>query len=373
MYHAGWSWAGGSPYQGTKLLASYFGGTRNPLAVRWPAKIKPDARPRSQFLHVIDVVPTIYNILGITPPRVVNGIPQDPFDGVSFANTLNDADAKEVRHMQYFDIMASRSIYHDGWMASAAGPRLPWVAGLPKGIQEWTPDKDKWELYDLSKDWSQADDLAGKMPKKLADMKDLFLIELTKNKGLPIGGAMWVPIFHPELKLAPPYTSWTFPGAITRIPEFAAPTLGNKHNLVSVDVDVPANANGVIYALGGFSGGLSLYVKDGVLSYEYNLFEIHRTQIRATSKLAAGKVKIDVETTYVERKPAGPLKVILKVNGREVASGVVPVSAPIGFTANDAPRLRHRPRLSGGYRVLRPSTLQVQRQDRGRAGEIPWC
>jgi len=336
MYHAGWAWAGSSPYQGTKLLASYFGGTRNPLAVRWPAKIKPDATPRSQFLHVIDVVPTVYNILDIMPPRMVNGVPQDPFDGVSFANTFNDAGAKVAKPTQYFDIMASRGIYHDGWMASAVGPRFPWVAGLPEGILEWSPDKDKWELYDLTNDWSQADDLADKMPEKLADMKDLFLIELTKNKGLPIGGALWIPIFHPELKLAPPYTSWDFPGAITRIPEFAAPTLGNKHNLVSVDVDVPADANGVIYSLGGFSGGLALYVKDGVLSYEYNLFELQRTHIKAKSKLPAGKAKIEVETAYVERKPAGPLKVVVKVNGEEVASGVVPVSAPLGFTANDA-------------------------------------
>jgi arylsulfatase A-like enzyme len=336
MYHAGWAWAGSSPYQGTKLLASYFGGTRNPLAVRWPARIKPDAKPRAQFLHVNDVVPTIYDILGITPPRVVNGVPQDPFDGVSFTSTFNDAGVRVAKPTQYFDIMGSRGVYHDGWMASAVGPRLPWVAGLPKGIQEWTPDKDKWELYDLTKDWSQAEDLAATMPEKLADMKDLFLIELTRNKGLPVGGGLWIPILHPELKLAPPYTSWTLPGAITRIPEVAAPTLGNKHNVVSVDVDVPANASGVIYALGAFSGGLALYVKDGVLSYEYNLFEIQRTRIKARSRLPAGKAKIEVETAYVERKPAGPLKVVVKVNGQEVASGVVPVSAPLGFTTNDA-------------------------------------
>jgi hypothetical protein len=175
-----------------------------------------------------------------------------------------------------------------------------------------------------------------KMPAKLADMKELFLIELTKNKGLPVGGGMWIPILHPELKVAPPYTSWTFPGAITRMPEFAAPALGNKDNIVSVDIDVPANANGVIYALGGFSGGLALYVKDGVLSYEYNLFEIQRTHIKAKSKLPTGKAKIEVETTYVDPKPAGPIKVALRVNGEEVASGVVPVSAPLIFTANDA-------------------------------------
>ena len=335
MYHAGWAWAGSTPYQATKLIASHFGGTRNPLAIRWPAKIKPDAIPRAQFLHVNDVVPTIYDILGITPPRVVNGIPQDQFDGVSFAGTFNDPKAPEVKHTQYFEVMGSRAIYHDGWMASAFGPRTPWVPGLPPGIKDWTPDKDKWELYDLNKDWTQADDLAGNMPAKVADMKDLFLIEFTKNKGLPIGGGLWIPILHPELRLVPPYTSWTFPGAITRMPEAVAPALGNKENLVSMDVDVPANANGVLYALGGFSGGLTLYVKDGVLSYEYNLFEIQRTDIKAQSKLPTGKVKIEVQTTYVERRPAGPLKVVLKVNGNEVAEGVVPVSAPLLFTAND--------------------------------------
>lgn len=336
MYHAGWAWAGSTPYQATKLIASHFGGTRNPLAIRWPAKIKADAAPRSQFLHVNDVVPTIYEILAITPPRVVNGIPQDPFDGASFVSTFDNANAEEVKQTQYFEIMGSRGVYHDGWMASAFGPRSPWVPGVPEGIFEWTPDKDKWELYNLNEDWSQADDLAGDMPTKLADLKDRFLIELTKNKGLPVGGGLWIPIFHPELKLAPPYTSWDFPGAITRLPEFAAPALGNKDNLVSVDVDVPANASGVIYALGGFSGGLTLYVKDGVLSYEYNLFEIQRTHIKAKDKLPAGKAKIEVETTYVERKPTGPLKVVLRVNGEEVASGEVPVSAPLTFTANDA-------------------------------------
>lgn len=336
MYHAGWAWAGGAPYQYTKLIASHFGGTRNPMAVRWPAKIKADATPRAQFLHVNDVVPTLYDILAITPPKVVNGIPQDPFDGVSFSKTFADAKAKAGKKTQYFEIMGSRAIYHDGWIASAFGPRTPWIAGQPEGILEWTPDKDRWELYNLDEDWSQADDLAAKMAGKLADMKELFLVEFTKNNGLPVGGGLWVPVFHPELRIKPPYTSWTFPGAITRIPEFAAPTLGNTPNVVTVDAEFPASANGVIYALGGFSGGLSLYVKDGILSYEYNLFEIVRTHIRSFEKLPAGKLKIEVETSYVERKAAGPLKVVLKVNGKEVGSGVVPVSAPLGFTANDA-------------------------------------
>ena len=173
------------------------------------------------------------------------------------------------------------------------------------------------------------------MPDKLADMKEMFLIEFTRNSGLPIGGGLWVSVFHPELRAKPPYTSWTFPGAITRMPEVTAPALGNTPNVVTIDADIPADANGVLYALGGFSGGLTCYVKDGVLSYEYNLFEIERTEIKAKDKLPSGRVKIEVETTYVEPRPAGPLKVVLKVNGREIASGVVPVSAPLLFTAND--------------------------------------
>ena len=181
------------------------------MAVRWPAKIKPDATPRAQFHHVNDIVPTIYEILGITPPRVVNGIPQDPIDGVSFAYTFDDAKAKEAKRTQYFEVMGSRAIYHDGWMASAFGPREPWVPGLPKGIREWTPDKDKWELYNLDEDWSQANDLADKMPEKLAEMKDLFLIEFARNSGLPIGGGLWVPVLHPELRKAPPYTRMDLP------------------------------------------------------------------------------------------------------------------------------------------------------------------
>ncbi len=335
MYHAGWAWAGSTPYKGTKLLASHFGGTRNPMAVRWPAKIKHDARPRPQFHHCNDLVPTIYEILGINPPRVVNGVVQDPIDGVSLAYSFDDPKAEGRLVTQYFEIMGSRSIYHDGWLACAIGPRLPWVPGTPSGIREWTPDKDVWELYNLAEDWSQANDLAAKMPEKLAQMKDLFLIEATRNKALPIGGGLWVPAMHPEMRVAPPYTEWNFTGDITRMPEFTAPALGNKPNLVTIEADIPANANGVLYKLGANSGGLTLFVEDGLLCYEYNLFIIMRTKIRSTEKLPIGKVKIEVETVYDEPKPGGALKVDLKVNGKLFATGMVPVSAPLGFTAND--------------------------------------
>ena len=335
MYHAGWAWAGSTPYKATKLIASHFGGTRNPMAVRWPAKIKPDATPHPQFHHVNDIVPTIYEIVGITPPKVVNGIPQDPIDGVSMAYSFADAKAKGRKTTQYFEIMGSRAIYHNGWMASAFGPRTPWTPGLPPGIKEWSPDNDTWELYNVDEDWSQANDLADKMPAKLEELKQTFLVEATKNNVLPIGGGLWTVALHPELRVVPPYKEWTFAGNMTRMPEVTAPALGNRNNLVSIDAEIPPNANGVLYALGAFSGGLAAYIKDGKLCYEYNLFEIQRTKACSPQNIATGKVKVEVETVYAEAKPAGPLNVTLKVNGTVVVRTRVPVSAPLFFTAND--------------------------------------
>lgn len=335
MYHGAWGWAGSTPYKGTKLIASHFGGTRNPMGVRWPAGIKPDKTPRPQFHHCNDVVPTIYEILGINPPREVNGVTQDSINGVSMVYSFDDPKAKGRLLTQYFEIMGSRSIYHDGWIASALGPRLPWVPGTDPGIFNWTPDKDVWELYNLEEDWSQANDLAEKMPDKVSQMKELFVIEAAKNKALPIGGGLFVPVFHPELRIQPYYTEWNFPGDFVRMPEFAAPTLGNKNNIVTINAEVPQNANGVLYKLGANSAGLTLFVEDGIICYEYNLFIIMRTKIRSKEKLPVGKVKIEVETAYIEQKPAGPLKVSIKVNGKMFAEGTVPVSAPLSFTAND--------------------------------------
>ena len=334
MYHSGWAWAGSTPYQATKLVASHFGGTRNPMAVQWPAKIKADPIPRPQFHHVNDIVPTIYQVLGITPPLVINGIPQDRIDGVSLAYTFDDAKAPGRLLTQYFEIMGSRGIYHDGWFASAFGPRIPWATGASANLATWTPDDDKWELYNIDEDWSQANDLAAEMPDKLAQMKETFAIEFARNNGYPVGGGLWV-LLHPEDRVATAYTEWTFPGRITRMPEFTAPRLGSVPSVVTIDADIPADANGVLYSLGSFSAGLTCFVLDGVLCYEYNLFEIMRTHLKATDKLPTGKVKIEVLTSYVGNpKPAGALDVKLKVNDVTVAQGTVPVSAPLAFTAN---------------------------------------
>lgn len=335
QYHAAWAWAGSSPYKGMKLLASHLGGTRNPMVIQWPGRIVPDATPRTQFHHVIDIVPTIYEIVGISHPEMVNGIPQDPIDGVSLGYAIDDQDAAGRRRTQYFEIMGSRAIYADGWMASATGPRLPWVPGIPPGITTWTPDQDTWELYDLEHDWSQSHDLAQDQPEKLAELKELFAIEAARNDALPIGGGLWVPVMHPEDRISPPYTEWEMDGDTVRVPEFCAPALGNRPNTVTIELTVSEGTNGVLYKLGGAGGGLTCYLLDGVLTYEYNLFLVQRTIIASSAPLAAGDHTVEIETGYVEPRPGGPLHVELRVDGTEVASGQVPVSAPLLFSAND--------------------------------------
>ncbi len=335
QYHAAWAWAGSTPYKGMKLLASHLGGTRNPMAVRWPARITPDAAPRDVFLHCNDIVPTIYDIVGIVPPQMVNGEPQMPIAGASFARTLADRDAPGGKKTQYFEIMGSRGIYHDGWWASARGPRLPWVPGQPPGIATWTPDNDVWELYHLDEDWSQSHDLAAEQPEKLAQMREMFMVEAARNAVLPVGGGLWVPVYHPELRIAPPYKEWEFSGDTIRMPEFCAPALGNKNNVVTIDVDIPASANGVLYALGAAAGGLTLYLDEGYLCYEYNLFILQRTKIRSEFKVPPGRATLTVTTQYADPRPAGPLDITVARNGETIAGGQVPISAPLLFTAND--------------------------------------
>ena len=335
QYHAGWAWAGSTPYKGMKLMASHLGGTRNPLAVRWPAKVAADPTPRPHFLHCNDVVPTIYQVVGIEPPRTVSGEAQMPLAGAGFAQTLVDRDAEGGKKTQYFEIMGSRGIYHDGWFAGAVGPRLPWIPGLPPGMATWTPDQDAWELYHLDQDWTQANDLAAQMPEKLAQMREMFAIEAAKNAVLPIGGGLWVPVYHPELRIAPPFREWEFSGDMIRMPEFCAPGLGNKNNVVTIDADIPEDACGVLYALGSGAGGLTCYFENGQVRYEYNLFILQKTKIRSDGVVAPGRHTITVTTQYAEPRAGGPLDIVIAVDGETVASGQVPISAPLLFTAND--------------------------------------
>ncbi len=336
MYHAGWAWAGSTPYKATKLVASHFGGTRTPMAIAWPKAIRHDMTPRSQFHHVNDIVPTIYDVLNITPPKLVDGITQDVIDGISLRYTFDSPDAPGRKQGQYFEVMGSRGYYRDGWMASVFGPRIPWVAGTPAGIATWNPDNDPWELYDLSKDFSQANDVAKREPARVAAMKAAFDADFRDNKGYPVGGGLWSAVFHPEDAPHNSATEFRFTQDVHGVPEFTAPKLGSRGNIVTIDTTLAADSAGVLYALGAFSGGLALWIENGKLEYEYNLFEITRTRIASTAPLPTGKVRIEVVTQPAGRRVHTPLNVSIRVNGQEVAKGQVPVSAPLAFTANDA-------------------------------------
>jgi arylsulfatase A-like enzyme len=336
MYHAAWGWGTSSPFKATKLVAGFFGGTRTPMAVSWPKWIEPDKAPRPQFHHVNDIVPTIYDLLGIKPPRLVDGITQDPMDGVSIRYSFASATAPGQKKGQYFEVMGSRGYYEDEWMASVFGPRVPWVSGVDPSILKWTPDKDTWELYDLRNDYSQARDLAKEQPKKLEAMKKAFDAAAADNKVNPIGGGLWSVVFRPDAAPRNPATEFRYTQDVVGVPEGVAPKLGTVSNLVTINAELKSDSAGVLYALGGFSGGLAMWVENGILTYEFNLFEIERTRIKSTAPLPMGKVKIEVESRVSGSGHVKAMDVIIRVNGQDVAKGRVPRNAPLVFTANDA-------------------------------------
>lgn len=334
MYHAGWAWAGSTPFKGTKLLASYFGGTRNPMVISWPKKIKPSAQIRSQFHHVIDIAPTIYELLEIKPPKVVNGFQQMPIDGTSFAYTFKDAAAPTRKKVQFFDNNGSRAIYKDGWMACTFGPFIPWNTPLsvPR-IAKWDSATDEWELYDLDRDFAQATNLADALPEKLEELKREFMILAKQNQDFPIGAGNWLRL-HPEDRVKTSYTKWKFSQTTRRMPEFTAPGLGRQSNHVVIDVEVMEDSNGVLYAVGGSSGGLTLYMDEGHLVYLYNMLIIEQYEARSADPLPPGKHKIEVVTEIDGPGESGV--VIVLVDGREVAKATLKQTVPAAFTASES-------------------------------------
>jgi arylsulfatase A-like enzyme len=334
IYHAGWAWAGSTPFKATKLVASHFGGTRNPLVISWPKKIKPDNTPRSQFYHVNDIVPTLYEVLGIKAPKRVNGFEQDPIDGVSMLPSFNDSKAPNNKHVQYFDNNGSDGIYKDGWYACTFGPLTPWL-NAQKGLAEWDSSKDVWELYDLTKDFSQMNDLAKVHPEKLQEMKKLFLGQAKENKVFPIGAGIWLRL-HPEDRIKSPYTSWSFDDTTKRMPEFTAPAVGNSNNTVTIELECGENANGVLYALGGAGGGLTCYMDNGHLVFEYNLMIIDRSIAKSQEKVAPGKHTIVVETNLKVPRPGAPADIVLSVDGKEIARTSPKMTVPAAFTASES-------------------------------------
>lgn len=331
MYHAGWAWAGSTPFKSTKLIAADFGGTRNPMVVSWPKGIKPDKAMRSQFTHVVDIAPTIYELLEIPAPKEVNGHEQMPIDGTSLAYTFKDAAAKNTKKEQFFDNNGSSGFYQDGWYASTFGPLTPWL-NAQKGLADWDSAKDTWQLFNLTEDYSQSTDLSAKHPEKLKELKDRFLEVAEDNKVFPIGAGIWLRL-HPQDIRKTPYTSWTFNANTRRMPEFTAPGLGKQSNKVVIECESKEGSNGVLYALGGASGGLALYMEDGHLVYRYNMMIIEQYVARTEEPLAAGKHSIEVVTTIA--KPGAPGTVTISVDGKEVASTELKRTVPLAFTASE--------------------------------------
>ncbi|MEY3367619.1 MAG: hypothetical protein RI973_774, partial [Bacteroidota bacterium] len=332
IYHAGWAWAGSTPFKSTKLIASHFGGTRNPLVISWPKGIQPDNTIRSQFHHVNDITPTIYDVVGITPPKVVNGFTQIPLDGISMKYSFSDAAVETRKKVQFFDNNGSRGIYHDGWFACTFGPLYPWIPAQ-KGLKDWNSKNDQWELYNLKDDFSQAKDLAKAEPDRLEKMKALFLEEAKANSDLPIGAGLWLRI-HPEDAQYPTNKNWTFDQHTVRMPEVAAPALGKRSNKTVVDLEIKEKANGVIFAMGGQSGGITLFMEGGRLCFEYNMMILERYEIESNKMLAAGRHKIELNT-YIPQ-PGYPGYVAISVDGKDLGKVNLNKTVPGVFTASES-------------------------------------
>jgi arylsulfatase A-like enzyme len=327
-FPAAWAHAMDTPFQWTKQVASHFGGTRNPMIVSWPARIKDKGGLRSQFVHVIDVVPTLYEVIGVTPPDVLNGVTQKPIEGISFAYTLDDAKATERHTTQYFELGSNRGLYHDGWMASVISV-IPWEA-VHKDVD---PDKQKWELYNIDKDFSQADDLAASNPQKLRELQDLWWAEAAKYHVLPLD---WrTERLNAELMGRPSLSGnakrLTYYEGQVGLPPEASPRILNKSWTLTADVEIPpSGAEGMIVTQGGIVGGYGLYIREGKPTFVYNYLSLDRFTFTGKDPLPKGKVQLKVDFAYQGGpKELGKAAVVtLSANGNKIAEGQVPKTIP---------------------------------------------
>jgi arylsulfatase A-like enzyme len=332
-FPSSWAHAMNTPFQWTKQVASHFGGTRNPLIISWPAVIKDKGGLRNQFIHTIDVVPTIYEWCGVNPPAELNGIRQKPIEGISFASTLDNAKEPGRRRTQYFELGCNRGLYHDGWMASCPS-FVPW----DPNHGEWDPDKAPWELYNIEQDFSQANDLAAENPQKLRELQDLWWIEAAKYNVLPLDWRGTIR-FSDEAMGRPSLIRGRnrmeyFPG-MTGLPDSASPNILNKSWMITASVDLPdGRANGMIVTQGGLEGGYGLYLRDGKPSFVYNYLAIERPTFTAKEPLPKGKATIIVTFDYDGGGVGKGGKITMTANGKKVAEGrlerTVPIKLSIG-------------------------------------------
>ncbi len=316
-FAAGWAVAGNTPFTWTKQVASNFGGTRNGMVVSWPAGIKAKNEVRSQFHHVIDIAPTIYECVGVPAPKSVNGIDQKPLEGVSMKKTFDDAKAPETHNTQYFEIAGNRGIYNNGWFAGTVH-KAPWEMQPRHPLTE-----DDWELYNVNEDFSQANNLAAKEPAKLEELKKLFMAEALKYHVLPIDDRT-IERFDARIAGRPDLMNGRtkmelFPGT-SGIPEIAFINLKNTSFLIDADVEVGANANGVIICQGGDFGGWTFYTVEGTPVFTYNFVGLQLFTITATKKIPAGKHRLSFDLAYDGGRGAGGKGTIL-LDGNKIGEG----------------------------------------------------
>ena len=332
-YAIGWAWAGDTPFQWTKQIASHYGGTTNGVVIQWPARIKAKGEFRSQFTHCTDIAPTVLEAAGLPFPKSVNGAVQRPFDGTSMVYTFDNAKAKETHTTQYFEMFGNRGIYHDGWVACTRHS-IPWLmVPLPP------LSKDTWELYHVAEDFSQANDLAVKNPAKLKELQALFMKEAAKNHVLPIDDRR-AERFDATIAGRPDLmgtrTSLTVYPGMVGMTENAFIDIKNRSFTITAPVELKdANTNGVIIAQAGAFGGWVLYMKDGKLHHEYNYFGVERTNISGPNAVPAGKHEIKYEFTSDGPKPGAGGKSVLYVDGQQVAEGRIPKTQPFMFSADE--------------------------------------
>jgi arylsulfatase A-like enzyme len=332
---AGWAVALDTPYKWTKQMASDHGGTKVGMAVYWPKGIHSKGGLRTQFHHVVDVAPTILEAAGLPEPKVVNGVPQRPMDGVSMVYSFNDAKAKDRHTTQYFEMFGNRAIYHDGWFARTIH-RAPWEPKPRRALSD-----DIWELYDTRTDFSLVNDLAAKNPQKLAELQALFMKEAEKNHGLPIDDRVFERV-NAELVNRPDLmggrTSITLADGMTGMTENVFLNIKNKSKTITAEVEVPerGDANGIVIVQGGRFGGWALYAKDGVPAYDYNFLGMNRTTVAGTEKLKPGKATIKFDFAYDGGGLGKGGTGTLYVNDQKVGEGRIERTQPMIFSADES-------------------------------------
>ncbi|HEY7297916.1 MAG TPA: arylsulfatase [Xanthobacteraceae bacterium] len=295
-----WTWAFDTPFKWTKQIPSFFGGTRQGMAISWPGHITDKGGIRNQFHHVIDIVPTILEATGIPAPVMVDGVAQKPIEGVSLAYTFDKANADAPSHhrTQYFEMMGVQGLYNEGWMLSAVPLRAPWDL-VGKAVLD-PATAYKMELYEVQHDWTQYTDVAAANPNKVREMTDLMFAEFAKYQVLPLDASAATRLVSPRPSLAAGRRVFTYPGeTVTGIPHGDAPNLINTSYTITADVEIPqGGAEGMIHTNGGRFGGYGMYLLKGKPVFTWNLLDLKRVRWEGPEALSPGKHSIVFDFKY---------------------------------------------------------------------------